>query len=106
MRAKQPMSIRLLVAVLLSCMPLSAHADTMVASHYHARAPHVAAHRTLPMGTRLIVRNPRNGRTAHVVIGDRGPFIRGRMLDISTVVAGRLGFGKSGVLSLQTSLAK
>src|SRR5262245_15151259 len=100
------MNSRFQLTALLTCLPLAANAETMVASHYHARAPHVAAHRTLPMGTRLIVRNPRNGRTAHVVIGDRGPFIRGRMLDISTVVAGRLGFGKSGVLSLQTSLAK
>jgi rare lipoprotein A len=57
------------------------------------------------MGTRLTVRNPRNGRTAQVVIGDRGPFIHGRVLDISNVVAQRLGFGSSGVLRLQTSVA-
>jgi len=50
------------------------------------------------MGTRLTVRNPRNGRTAQVVIGDRGPFIHGRVLDVSNVVARQLGFGSSGVL--------
>src|SRR5215813_3920654 len=100
------MSMPLRLVALFSCMPLSTYAETMVASHYRAKARNIAAHRTLPIGTRLIVRNPRNGRTARVVIGDRGPFIRGRSLDISTVVAARLGFGKSGVLSLQTNVAR
>ena len=98
------MKVSIQLAILLSCLPFAANAETMVASHYRAKAPHVAAHRTLPMGTRLIVRNPRNGRSAHVVIGDRGPFIGGRSLDISNSVASQLGFGKSGVLSLQTRL--
>ena len=99
--------MRLWLALLLfSCAPFTAYAGTMVTSYYHAKAPHIAAHRTLPMGTRLIVRDPRNGRTAQVVIGDRGPFIHGRVLDISNVVARRLGFGSSGVLSLQTSVVR
>ena len=92
--------------LLLSCVPFTAYAGTMVTSHYNAKAPHIAAHRTLPMGTRLTVRNPRNGRTAQVVIGDRGPFVHGRVLDISNVVARQLGFGSSGVLSLQTSRSR
>ena len=100
------MRLHFRLAVLLSCMPVTAHPETMVASQYHAKAAHIAAHRTLPMGTRLIVRNPRNGRTAHVVIGDRGPFIHGRVLDISTVVARQLGFANSGVLSLQISVGR
>lgn len=101
------MRMRLRLAVLFSCIPLTTYAESMVASQYRAKAAHIAAHRTLPMGTRLIVRNPRNGRTAQVVIGDRGPFVRGRALDISTVVATRLGFGKkSGVLRLQTRVTR
>ena len=95
-----------LSVLLLSCVPLTAYAGSMVTSHYNAKEPYIAAHRTLPMGTRLNVRNPRNGRTAQVVIGDRGPFIHGRVLDISNVVARRLGFGSSGVLSLQTSVVR
>ena len=95
-----------LSVLLLLCVPFTAFAGTMVTSHYQAKAPYIAAHRTLPMGTRLTVRNPRNGRTAQVVIGDRGPFIHGRVLDISNVVAKRLGFGSSGVLSLQTSVVR
>lgn len=94
------------LTMLLSCMPFAANAGTMVTSHYSAKAPHVAAHRTLPLGTRLIVRNPRNGRSAHVIIGDRGPFTKGRSLDISNSTARQLGFGKSGVLSLQTRVVR
>ena len=96
------MNVRFALAVTLSCVPLSAHADTMVTSHYRAKAPHIAAHRTLPMGTRLMITNQRTGRSAHVVIRDRGPFIRGRSLDISNARATELGFGNSGVLRLKT----
>ena len=100
------MNVCFRLAIALSCMPLSAHAETMVTSHYGASAPHVAAHRTLPIGTRLMVTNPRNGRSAHVVIRDRGPFIRGRALDVSSAVASQLGFGKSGVLPLTTRVVR
>ena len=100
------MNVCFRLAIALSCMPLSAHAETMVTSHYGASAPHVAAHRTLPIGTRLMVTNPRNGRSAHVVIRDRGPFIRGRGLDVSSAVASQLGFGKSGVLPLTTRVVR
>ena len=51
-----------------------------------------AAHRTLPMGTRLKVVNPRNGRAVVVRINDRGPFIKGRVLDLSKGAAKILGF--------------
>jgi Lytic transglycolase len=101
-----PISRQLSSFLPLSCMPLSAYAETMVTSHYNAKSPSIAAHRTLPMGTRLNVLNPRNGRTAQVVIGDRGPYINGRVLDISSVVARQLGFGTSGVLRLQTSVVR
>ena len=88
----------------LPLVPFPAAAETMVTSYYRAKAPHIAAHRTLPIGTRLLVTNPRNGRSARVVIGDRGPFLRGRSLDISHVIAKRLGFEKSGVIQLQTRI--
>lgn len=42
-----------------------------------------AAHRTLPFGTRLRVTNTRNGRSVIVTINDRGPFVRGRVIDLS-----------------------
>jgi peptidoglycan lytic transglycosylase len=51
-----------------------------------------AAHRTLRFGTRVRVHNRRNGRSVVVRINDRGPFIRGRIIDLSRSAARRLGF--------------
>lgn len=51
-----------------------------------------AAHRTLPFGTKVRVTNTRNGRTAVVRINDRGPFIKGRVIDLTPKAAQILGF--------------
>jgi rare lipoprotein A len=56
-----------------------------------------AAHRTLPFGTVLKVKNQNNGREITVRINDRGPFIKGRIIDLSRAAATRLGFKNDGV---------
>ncbi|MDJ0676945.1 MAG: septal ring lytic transglycosylase RlpA family protein [Calothrix sp. MO_167.B42] len=56
-----------------------------------------AAHRSLPFGTRVRVTNPRNGRSVVVRINDRGPFIRGRVIDLSYGAARVLGIIRRGV---------
>lgn len=56
-----------------------------------------AAHRFFPFGTKIRVRNPRNGRAEIVTITDRGPFIRGRAIDLSLGTARRLGIEQQGV---------
>ena len=56
-----------------------------------------AAHRTLPFGTKVRVTNKRNGRSVVVTINDRGPFIRGRIIDLSSGAAGVIGMRSSGV---------
>ncbi len=56
-----------------------------------------AAHRSLPFGTRVRVTNTRNGRSVVVRINDRGPFIRGRVIDVSTGAARAIGMINSGV---------
>lgn len=94
-----------LTAVLLS-LPLPLRAEGMLASYYAAPAPHIAAHRTLPKGTHLIVTNPLNGRSVHVVIADRGPFVSGRSLDISTTCARQLGITRRGVARLETRVVR
>jgi rare lipoprotein A len=55
-----------------------------------------AAHRTLPFGTRVVVTNLRNGRSVTVRINDRGPYGRGRIIDVSTAAARELGMMQSG----------
>lgn len=59
-----------------------------------------AAHRTLPFGTRLKVTHPRTGRSVIVRINDRGPFVRGRVLDLSKAAARELGFLGAGHASV------
>jgi rare lipoprotein A len=55
-----------------------------------------AAHRTLPLGTRVVVSNPRNGRQVVVRINDRGPYTRNRILDLSEAAASALGLKNRG----------
>ena len=57
----------------------------------------IAAHKTLPFGTRVKVFNLDNGRSAIVKIVDRGPFIRGRIIDVSPAAASVLGFRQVGL---------
>jgi rare lipoprotein A len=59
-----------------------------------------AAHRTLPFGTRLKVTNKRNGKSVVVRINDRGPFIKGRVIDLSKAAAKKLGFVDKGVANI------
>jgi len=56
-----------------------------------------AAHRTLPFGTKVRVTNKRNGKSVVVTINDRGPFVRGRIIDLSTGAAGVIGMRGAGV---------
>jgi peptidoglycan lytic transglycosylase len=51
-----------------------------------------AAHRTLPFGTMVRVTNQRNGRTVMVRINDRGPFTKGRIIDVTPAAAAELKF--------------
>ena len=55
-----------------------------------------AAHRSLPFGSRIKVTNTNNGRSVVVRVNDRGPFIKGRILDLSKGAAHKLGFVSAG----------
>jgi rare lipoprotein A len=63
-----------------------------------------AAHKTLPLGTKARVINLDNGSTVEVEINDRGPFIAGRIIDLSRAAAGALGFVQSGTAPVQVEL--
>ena len=60
-----------------------------------------AAHRTLPFGTRVRVTNKSNGRSVTVRINDRGPFVRGRVIDLTPAAAHALGFSALARVTLQ-----
>jgi rare lipoprotein A len=63
-----------------------------------------AAHRTLPFGTRLRVTDPKTGRSVTVLVNDRGPFGRHRVLDVSPSAARALGMMSRGVIFVQAEV--
>ncbi|MEN9221232.1 MAG: septal ring lytic transglycosylase RlpA family protein [Thermostichus sp. BF3_bins_97] len=116
--------IDLLTSALIALLPpVPGEPERMVVSHYGQLPPgqswnrlkdgsvfrpeqdFVAAHRTLPIGTRLLLTNPEQPEQKVVVdVLDRGPFIRGRDLDISTVAARKLGIYEQGVAQVEVRL--
>jgi rare lipoprotein A len=110
------MIARPLVAACLLAMPFMdiARAETGVASVYayagsktasgeraNPRAL-TAAHRTLPFGTMVKVTNKRNGHTVTVRINDRGPFVRGRIIDVTPAAAQQLGIDGIGPVTISS----
>jgi rare lipoprotein A len=65
-----------------------------------------AAHRTLPLGTWVEVENLDSGKTVRVRINDRGPFVRGRILDLSRQAASRLGAIGPGVIPVRITVVR
>jgi len=63
--------------------------------HFNPNAM-VAAHRSLPFGSRVRVQDRRTGRSVTVKIVDRGPHVRGRVIDVSKAAARKLGFLRRG----------
>ena len=64
----------------------------------------VAAHKTLPFGSNVKVTNLHNGKSTTVIIKDRGPFIRVRIIDVSYAAAKKLDMVDAGVISAQIEL--
>lgn len=65
-----------------------------------------AAHNTLPFGTRIRVTNVRTGRSVKVVVNDRGPHVKGRIVDVSKRAAGKLGLLDAGVAPVRLKVIR
>ncbi len=63
-----------------------------------------AAHRSLPLNTRVRVTNTENGKSVVVLINDRGPYVRGRVIDLSTAAARELGMVKEGIVPVHIDI--
>ncbi len=101
-----------LTAFAMSCLSSPASAECGIASNYSTgrvtangeryRPQAVsAAHRRLPFGTKVAVVNRRTGRSIVVRINDRGPFVAGRIIDLSKAAARALGGGDLTPVCLQ-----
>ena len=86
-------------AIIAGFTSVATAAEQGIASYY--QNPHysglIAAHKTLPFGTRVKVFNLDNGKAVILKIVDRGPFIRGRVIDVSPAAASALGFRQAGL---------
>lgn len=97
---KKKLFLALLFCFVTAIFTASADAETGIASIYSGRTGHAggvpdgmtAAHRSLPLGAMVRVTNHKNGNSVVVRINDRGPFVRGRVIDLSPAAARRLGF--------------
>lgn len=113
---------KLILTLILAATTLSfaASAETVKASFYspkfngHRTASGqlfnsnalTAASKTLPLGTRVKLTNPRNHHSVIVRINDRGPFVKGRDISVTRAAAKRLGFTHSGTADLEMETLK
>ncbi len=98
------------LAALIVVAPMTASAQGGIASVYSggctangeraSTSGLTAAHRTLPFGTMVRVTNRNSGRSVVVRINDRGPFVRGRVIDVTPAAARALGFSGLAQVSL------
>ena len=77
------------------------HGQRTANGERHDQNTLVAAHRSLPFGTQVRVTNLRNGKQVTVRINDRGPFVRGRIIDLSRAAAERIGMIDQGIVRVR-----
>jgi rare lipoprotein A len=65
-----------------------------------------AAHNTLPFGTKIKVTNAKTGRSVKVTVNDRGPHVKGRIVDLSKKAAKKIGLTEAGVAPVQLKVVK
>jgi hypothetical protein len=100
------------LAALMAAAPVCARAGQAEAHTFFGMAAYypgrggglTAAHKTLPFGTRVRVTDVKTGRSVVVTINDRGPFNRGRVLDLCTKAARALGMMDSGVVYVRADV--
>ena len=63
-----------------------------------------AAHKTLPLGTEIRITNLRNGRSVTATVNDRGPYVQGRIVDVSLALARQLDFVRSGMAQVKVEV--
>ena len=109
--------MKTLLSVALLTLPFTLNAATGVASYYHDmfegrltangeifwQSGVTCAHKTLPFGTVLEITNLSNGKTARCRVNDRGPFVKGRIVDLTRRTAKQLDMIKVGITKVKVS---
>jgi rare lipoprotein A len=111
---------KVIAVLVFAAVCLVASAETVTCSYYSAKYNGrrtssgqrfssdalTAAHRTLPLGTRVKLTNPKNNRSVIVKVNDRGPFVKGRDISVTRRAAKTLGFTRAGVAQLDMETLK
>lgn len=99
---------------------VAVHKETGIASYYASKFQHrqtasgerfdnnlmTAAHKTLPFGTEVIVKNLDNGRSVRVRINDRGPFVKGRIIDLTRVAFSKIANLDEGLAKVEIAVTR
>ena len=109
----------IVAATFISLSNFSDARETGIASYYSTKTgtqtasgkplkdtEYTAAHRTLKFGTKVRVTNTRNDKSIVVTITDRGPFIKGRVIDLTVAGAKALGFHSRGLAVVKVEVVK
>jgi rare lipoprotein A len=80
------------------------HGRTTASGERYNMHAQTAAHKTLPFGTKVRVTNLENGKDTVVRINDRGPFVKGRIIDLSYSAANQIKMVQSGVVSVKVEI--
>ena len=89
---------------LASCYNDSFHGRKTASGEKYNKNKLTAAHKTLPFGTKVRVYNPANKKSVDVVINDRGPFIKGRIIELSRKAAQQINLIKTGVAQVEITV--
>lgn len=82
----------------------SLHGRQTASGEIYNKSAMTAAHKHLPLGTRVRVTNVKTGKSIKVKINDRGPFIKGRIIDLSRRAATKLGMIEKGVVDVKVEI--
>ena len=96
---------RFLIIILILFISIISLAEKGKASYYGAKGL-TAAHRTLPFGTKVKVTNVNNGKSVIVTINDRGPFIKGRIIDMSKSSFAKIANLSTGVVDVEIEVVE
>ena len=110
------MRLLIILNIMLGTGSILAHSETGKASYYSTKCnggsktasgqklvntSNTVAHKTLPFGTLLKVTNLKNGKSEICQVSDRGPYKRGRIVDVTVGVAKKLGFISQGIANVK-----
>lgn len=82
------------------------HGKKTASGELYDKGAYTCAHRTLPFGTRVRVTNLKNKKSVLVRVNDRGPWVKGRIIDLSYAAAQDLGMIADGVIRVKINILK